>query len=69
MNEQKKTGTTKEIRDKLLSAVNACEEIVNDSDQTTGQRIQAVHALNTVAKTYLEVAKKARTEELLPDGI
>ena len=67
MKDQKKMGTTKEIRNKLLSAVNACEEIVNNKEQTTGQRIQAVHALNTVAKTYLEVAKKARTEELLPD--
>lgn len=67
MKDHNDTISTKDIRDKLLSAVNACEEIIQNSEQTTGQRIQAVHALNTVSKTYLEISKQVKTEERFPE--
>ena len=67
MNDKNGTGSTKDIRDKLLSTVNACDDMIQNSELTVGQRIQAVHALNTVAKTYLEVDKQAKTEERFPE--
>lgn len=63
MNDQTIKTSKTEIRNKLLLAVNACDGIINDSNQTTGQRIQAVHALNTIVKTYLEVHKKIELDE------
>jgi len=61
----RKVGTVHDLKKKVWQSIIECERIILESDQKDHAKLQAIHALNSSAKSFLSLEEKTEFEERL----
>lgn len=61
----RKAGSIHDLKKKVWQSVIECERIILEADTKDHAKLQAIHALNSSAKTFLSLEEKTEFEERL----